>query len=279
MANRRSFYETLTAAVKDLTENGFDTEGRLAFWVEELRKSAETTLTPVWKMDALLRKGLGTLYQRLIEKGGIAKWHPGISRFTLQKLQPQLRAELDRRIMASANLIKMNREKAIQDTLQRFAGWSTSIPAGGTEAVNKRKTKEEISKSLAQLSFRERRVAIDQGHKFTAALSEIIAKDEGALAVVWHSHWRDPAYNYRKDHKERDGHVYALKGNWAMQQGLMKVGADGYYDDITHVGEEVYCRCFATYIYGLSQLPKDMLTQKGAAEVERVKAEMKKRYG
>jgi len=260
----QGFYAVLRAAISDLTENGFDTSGRLMFWTEQLRQAAWRTLKPAWQMEEMLKFGLTSIYRRLIERGGIARYHSGIPRFTLQRVAPNLRAELDRRILAAADLIKLNRQQAIDNTLQRFQGWATSIPGGGSDTTDKRETAKEVRKALARLPFEERRVMIDQGHKFTANLSNILAQDGGAIAMIWHSHWRQLGYDYREDHKERDRNVYALRGNWAIQQGLMRAGEAGYYEDVTAVGQEVYCRCYAQYLYTLRDLPKEMLTKKGA---------------
>jgi len=43
----------------------------------------------------------------------------------------------------------------------------------------------------------------------------------------------------------------------------MKAGPNGYYDEITQVGEEVYCSCTAEYIFALRKLPVEMLTKAG----------------
>jgi hypothetical protein len=267
----RGFYEILRLAISDITEHGFDSSGRLTFWTEQLRQAAMRTVMPLWRMEALLKTGLSAIYRRLVERGQIVRYHPGIERFTVARVAPHLRAELDRRILASADLIKLNREQVIAKTLQRFQGWATSIPGGGSDATSKQQTAKEVRKALARLPFEERRVLIDQGHKFTANLSNILAQDGGAIALIWHSHWRQAGYDYREDHKERDGHVYAIRGNWAMQRGLMRAGEAGYYEDITAVGEEVFCRCYAQYLYTLRDLPKDMLTKRGAEELARAK--------
>lgn len=267
----RTFYEAVTAAIKDISEYGYDSEARIAFWMEELRKAAAATMRPMHVMEEMLQDALRTLYRKLIEKGGILRHHPNIGRFTLDRVKPQLRAELDRRIMASANLIKLNREEAISQTLRRFSGWSTSVPAGGSDAVDKLDVKDNIRKALVQLPFEERRVLIDQGHKFSASLNETLAKGGGAIAAKWHSHYRQIGYNARPDHAERDGHVYAVRGNWAIEKGLMRKG-DGYTDEIEQPAELPFCRCFYQYIYALRALPDDMITAKGREEMERVRA-------
>ena len=266
-----SFYEVLTRAIIDMIEFGYDSPERIAFWVGQIKSAAMRSLMPEYMLQDTLNATMRAIYQAKVERGGILRYHPGVSKFTLERVAPRLRSELDRRILASAGLIKLNRAEAIETTIRRFSGWATSIPPGGTEAAKRKQVKEEIRKPLASLPFQERRVAIDQGHKFAANLNNILAEDAGAIALIWHSHWRQRNYNYREDHKERDLHVYMLRGNWAQERGLAKVGDAGYYDQVTAVGEEVFCRCFAQYIYSLARLPADMLTVKGREELAKIK--------
>ena len=240
------FYSVLTAAINDLVESGFDSVERIEKWTRELRAAAERSMISPESLEQMLRDGLAAVYRRMVDQDGVLKFSPGIERFTLEKIKPTLRAELDRRIMASANLIRLNRAQAIDKTLQRFQGWATSIPKGGTDNAKKRETKENVRKSLASLPFEERRVLIDQGHKLTAAISEIVASDGGAIAGRWVSHFSQPGYNYREDHKERDfrvtGNVYLVRDSWAQRLGYVKpMGRAGYTDEITKPGEEVFC--------------------------------------
>jgi hypothetical protein len=272
MGNKRnpSLYDILGDAMQDIAEHGYDSETRIAYWANQLRKAAEKMFS---RHDAnrMLRDSLRSIYQRMVEKGQINKYHFGVDRFTLERIKPKLRAELDRRIMASANLIKLNREAAIQKTLHRFQGWSTSIPSGGIEHTGRGKSKATIYKNISQLSFEDRRLTIDQGYKLISNLNEIIATDSGAIAAEWNSHWRQAGYNYRKDHKVRDKKIYTVRGNWAIEKGLMKSGKAGYTDEITQPGEEVYCRCYYRWIYALSSIPKEMLTDKGASALAAAK--------
>src|SRR5450631_2052860 len=75
-------------------------------------------------------------------------------------------------------------------------------------------------------------------------------------------------------HKQRDGKVYAVLGCWAIERGLMQPGAAGYYDEVTPVAYEPGCVCHAQWLYNLRDLPADMLTKKGRAELKRVRAEL-----
>lgn len=259
----QSYNEVLTDAVADISANGFDSAQRIQYWQQKLREAAERSMLSMTQMEQQLREAMAAIYKRMVDNGGAVKFHQGVARFMIDRLRPQLHADLQRRIMMSADLIKLNRQQAIDKTLQRFSGWASSVPPGGTKTTDKVKQKQDIKKSLGQLPFEERRVIIDQGHKLTASINETIARGGAAIAIIWHSHFRQPGYDFRPDHKERDGHVYLLKGSWAQADGLIKPGPDGYYEDITSVAEEPFCRCWATYLYNLRDLPADMLTKKG----------------
>jgi len=267
-----TFYEVLTAAVADLTEHGFDSAERVTTWIRKIKEAAIASLVPPAIVEEQLHKAFRHTYHKLVEAGQILERHPGVSKFTLQRVAPRLHAELDRRMTASRELIKLNRAAAIEKTTQRFAGWATSIPPGGTDAADRAKTKTEVRKALASLPFEERRVHIDQAAKFAGNLSEILALDSGAIAGRWASHWRQKNYDYREDHKLRDDKVYVVRGNWALTKGLMKVDEHQYTDEITKPGEEIFCRCSYTWIYSLHALSPGMVTEKGRAELTKAKA-------
>lgn len=269
-----TFFETVTAAIRDFEENGFDSVERLQYWTDQIRRAAIESLTPESVLNEELARALGGIYKRMIDEGQIIKKHAGVPQFTIDRLKPKLRNELDRRMMVSRSLIKLNREAMVEKTTQRFAGWASSIPAGGSRAVETKDVKENIRKALTSLPFEERRCVIDQSAKFVSSLNDIIATDGGAIAARWHSQFRRAGYNFRPDHKERDGRVYAIRGNWAIDKGLMKVGPAGYTDQITQPAEEVYCSCSYGYLYNIRDLPDDMITQKGKDELAAVRAKI-----
>lgn len=255
-----SYYEVLTAAVREFAEAGYVSDLQLERWVRELRLAAERDLIPADTLVAEVRRTLGDEFSRLIDKGGILKHHPGVDRFTLARVRPQLRDELSRRIMASAGLIRLHRETAIAETLRRFTGWATSVPPGGSEAVARNPVKADIRKSLARTPYEYRRCAIDQGHRLAANINAIVAQGSGAIAAKWHRHHtRYP----RETHIQRDGKVYLIRNSWAQEKGLVKPGKVGYTDEITQPAEEINCRCTYEYYTSLRQLPQDMLTNKG----------------
>lgn len=267
------FHQILTAAVIDMTEYGYDSAERVAFWIERLREAAQREAMSPRRLDEHVRAMLQAVYASKIERGGILVFHPGVQRFTLADLKPKLHAELGRRIAASAELIKLHRDEMIDKTMRRFSGWATSVPLGGSGA-DQRSVRSEVGGSFKSLPFLERRVAIDQGHKMVASLSEIIANDGGAIGAMWHSNWRQQNYDARLIHEKRDRRVYLVRDSWADRMGLVQPGSNGYTDDMDKPGEFVFCRCWYTYLYSLNRIPRDMLTPKGVAELERVRLAM-----
>jgi hypothetical protein len=267
-----AFYRVITEAVRDFAEHGYDSQARLDRLIEAIRAAAIQSLVPESVVEAELRGVLARVYEREINRGAILKQHKDVPAFTIERVKPKLRAEMDRRVRANAGMIKLNRAEAVDAVIHRFQGWATSIPAGGSDVVEKVAEKQNIRKSMSQLNFRDRRCGIDQSHKLVASLSKIIADDGGALAMRWSSMWRTRGYDYREPHKERDGLVYAIRGNWALQQGLMKAGPPGYTDQITAPAEEISCQCSGVYLYHLRALPLFMLTQKGIDWLAEAKA-------
>ena len=261
-----SFAEAVTEAVREFATTGYRSEERLRYWLDELRAAALRDMVPEAQLMADLRRALGAEFSRLVDRGELLRHTPGASRFTLERVRPELRAELDRRIMASANLIRLNREEAVAQTLRRFSGWATSVPPGGDETVRRNPVKSDIRKALASLPYVERRLHVDQGHKLLANLSDVLARGSGALAMRWRQHHtRYP----RETHALRDGRTYLIRGTWATERGLVRPQeGSGYLDEITQPGQEVNCRCTGTYLLSLRQLPDEMLTEKGRAELE-----------
>jgi hypothetical protein len=269
-----NFYFILNEAVNDLAQNGFDSQERVTYWTKRLREAANNAMAPSWKMDEMLRSVLAMTYKRMIEGGQVAQYHQGVARFTIDRVRPQLRAELDRRIMASASLIRLNRDEAIENTLRRFQGYATSIPAGGSRSTDKPDAKKDIKKAVKGLPFVERRVLIDQGHKLVAAINDIIATDGGAIAALWRHTGKRAGYDPRPEHIARakaGKNIFAIRNNWALKAGFMTKGPNGYTDEIEQPGEFVFCSCSYEYIYSLSELPKEMITKKGLETLKAVR--------
>ncbi|MCS4265015.1 hypothetical protein [Serratia sp. BIGb0163] len=262
----KTLYEVLTDAINYYVDKGWDSEKSLLSWSQKLRVAASRESPS----NDVTRKHLTSIYSRLVIDGGALRDQPpdGPTKVTLDKIKPDLRKELDKRIFASANLIKLNREQAIERTVQRFQGWVTSIPPDGVSEVDKNEQKAEFRKSVTDLDYISRRVAIDQGHKLASNVKYLLSIQGGAIGFRWHSPWRRPGYNFREDHKQRDTLIYLVRDSWALDQGLIRP-VNGYYDEITAAGEEVFCSCQVFPIYAPQKLPDEFLTEKGKREFNR----------
>lgn len=258
-----SLAETVRQAVADLSARGYVSAEQIARWLALIRAAAERQIGDESRLDAETRRHLEALYAKLVERGDVLDFVPGVGRYTLAMVRPDLRAELDRRILAAANLTKLHRREAIEKTLARFQGWSTAIPPGGEGAIDKREVRAHICKSARDFKFEQRRVAIDQGHKLVANVADIVAVGNGAIAAEWHDRGEhDKHYEARPDHLARSGKIFAIRDNWAIRAGLMSKGA-GYTDEIEMVGQLPYCSCTYRYLLSPRQLPDAMLTRKG----------------
>lgn len=265
-----TFDQVLAAAVDDLIEHGYDDDARVQFWLVKLEEAARADfIRPKKPMEQLLRDHLSAEYDRLVERGGLLRRHPGIRRVGIEKVRTELRQTLWDRIKAAANLIVLNREEEIATTMRRFEGWATSIPAGGSEVTKRKKVKQELRKGIAGLSFRERRVLIDQGHKMNSEINRIVAESGEAIAALWVSHYKQVNYDYRPEHKQfaikSAKKPFLIRGSWAIRNGLIVTSGATYTDEVEQPGFAVYCRCYYEYVYDLASLPDAMLTAKGRA--------------
>lgn len=269
---RESFQRVITEAVNDLLEHGYDSKERVDQWLERIRRAATASLIPEATLIEQLRSTLRRVFSRSTEPARLLRFHRGVSAYTLEQVKPRLRAELDRRILAAADLIRLNREASKQRTLQRFAGWATSIPIGGTEAAKHQEVKQNIKRSIAGLPFEERRVIIDQGLKLSSAINEIVAVDGGAIAGIWRHVKEGGGYQARPEHVARDGKIFVVRDNWALREGFIKLAGHQYIDEIERPAELIYCRCWYEMLYALRDLPEEMLTEEGREALVKIRA-------
>jgi hypothetical protein len=266
-----TFQEVLAAAVAGMAETGYVSREQVDEWVVALRNAADRDLGPDAQIDEQVRRQLGDLFGRYVDGAApkIMQRVPGVPRFTLQTIKPTLHAELDRRVHAATDLIRLNREDAVNTTLRRLAGWATSIPPGGDQTIDRRETRTDIGKSIAQVKYEARRVTIDQSFKLISNISAVVAEAGGAIAAMWRDHGQaDRSYDARPEHLARSGKIYGIRESWAAREGLINKGA-GWTDEIDAPGSAPYCRCYYVYITSPRRLPDEMVTRKGQEWIAR----------
>ncbi len=279
--SRKTFYDTVAAAIKDIARHGYDSPERLEHWRRLIEAAAASSFVSMDEVERDVRKTMTLAYYRMVTKGGLLKRMPQISAYTLQRLTPALQSELNRRIISSIDLIKLNRPVAIAKTVQRFTGWATSVPEGGFPSDVRKGTykyvevKQDLQKAMSALPFEERRVIIDQNAKLMSAINSTVALGGGAIAAIWQSHKHQKGYDGRPQHNKRDGDMFLVRDSWVIEKGLVKRGAGAYTDSIEQPGEFVFCRCSWIYIFNLRDLPADWLTKKGTEVLAQARTKTK----
>ncbi len=271
---RQTFRALLLEGIRKFAESGYRSESDLQEWMQRLEAALEIELPSDEESKVALARILESVYARDMKRG-IAKRVPGVSQYTLSRVAPHLRAELDRRIWAGADLIKLRKRAATQQSLQRFAGWTTSVPPHGFPRIPKndlRDVAREIGMPVASLKYERRRLAIDQSAKMMSAVSSIVAEGEGAIAAIWHDRGaQDGGYDARPEHLARSGKLFLIRDSWALNDGLIRKGSAKYTDEIEQPAEFVYCSCTYEYVVHLQDLPENLLTAKGRAWISGVR--------
>jgi hypothetical protein len=263
----KAFRTLLLEAIREFSTRGYVSESDLQQWTARLHAMIESELPTDEESREILAGILGSVYAREY-RSGIARRVPGVSRYTLDRVAPHLRAELDKRIFASADLIRIRKKETVEKTLARFSGWASSVPPTGTFDFSPRALSKQITKDLVSFKFERRRVAIDQAAKLSSNVASVVAMNNGAIAAIWHDVGKDfHAYDARPAHLKRDGKLFLVRDSWAITEGLIRRGATQYTDEIEQPAEFVYCQCWYEYVVHIQDLPETMLTAKGRAYI------------
>lgn len=102
------------------------------------------------------------------------------------------------------------------------------------------------------------------------------------IAAVWRYCEQDEDVEgpLKPDHKVRNDVVCAVRGNWAVQEGLMIVpNTAEYIDDVTRPGQELGCQCYLEWKFGLRDLPNDWVTDKGRSSLEEAQRKLAQLLG
>lgn len=265
--NQPRFRTLLLEALREFADYGYTSETDLQDWLMRLQFTLEREMPT----DRATLKAISTTLEAIFNREirtGIERRVPGVERYTIDQVAPELRAELSRRIYAAADLIRINKAAAMAKTLQRFSGWASSVPQSAANSRKPLQTRDiatEILKPIKQLRFEHRRVAIDQGAKLSAAVSHVVAMGQGAIACVWHDRGeKDRSYDARPAHLARSGKLFLVRDSWAMDGGLIRRGALPYYDDLEDPAAQLpFCSCYVTWIVSPREMPDTTLTRKG----------------
>lgn len=92
----KTFTRTVREAVKFFLRNGYTSRQELEQWQAIIRQAAESETDDDYM--SMVSDRLRKTYDLQVSKAGALERHKGLSRFTLNYMEPKLRSELDRRI-------------------------------------------------------------------------------------------------------------------------------------------------------------------------------------
>ncbi len=150
------------------------------------------------------------------------------------------------------------------------------VPVGGSKDTDTKSRIAQIKKELRPLAKWDRLFYVHKAMSFPAEVEFLFSLEGNPIAAIWLYNPIDERTDYPKtyDHKQRDDLVYAVRGNWAIAKGLMNAGPNGYLDEISRPSQEIGCMCHLQWLYSISCLPTNMVTEKGFSELRRVRALM-----
>jgi hypothetical protein len=154
----------------------------------------------------------------------------------------------------------------LRDMLQRFLHCVSTDGPANKEAKREITT---IKKAFRDLIKWDRFFSTVKAGSFVAAVRRTIELEGNPLAAIWRYSPMDEQGEFRNaySHKDLDGRIYSVRGNWALEKGLMKPSPDGYIDAIAQPHEDFDCMCRYQWIYNLRSLPESMLTEVGRTQL------------
>jgi len=198
---------------------------------------------------------------------------PGIAE-KFDALLPQIRERCDwcaKNYASQANDYFHSQIAELRKSIESFL---LSIPVGGTTDKALNRVVADIKREIKYIFRWDRLFYTYKAVSLSSEIEYIFKLEGNPIAAIWHHNPLDGQGEYQKtyDHKELAGRVYAVRGNWALEKGLMCAGPNGYLDEITRPNQDIGCMCWLEWLYSLRGLPHYMMTPKGEAELARVKA-------
>lgn len=159
----------------------------------------------------------------------------------------------------------------LRELILQFAN---QVPVGGASDKILRSQMTDIKRDIRYLSKWDKLFYTYKASSLVSELEYILTLQSNPIAVIWRYSPLDEQGEYSKnyDHKKLDGRIYAVRGNWALEKGLMNGGPNGYMDKISRPKQDVGCMCGLQWLYSLRGLPDGMITSIGKAELARAKA-------
>lgn len=213
---------------------------------------------------------------------GFTKNNKGLRGWRLEKVKKALREALKTRIRYSLNLIKTQNESTMAKLRNRFLDW-VEVESGSGKKESIQKTMK-VAETLKKKDKHMKMILRDQSRKMIGNFDNIVALEYGAIGFFWKTR-RDnrvvgnPAGKYpgvgtskHQDHYDRENKFYFYHNTWVIKNRYVATKAKNFYwadfeDGLP--GQPINCRCFAYNIYSLDDIPRELLSKKGLAYLEK----------
>jgi len=230
--------------------------------VQTYRQSCEAFLARVIEARGLPVASIGSTYVESGEREPSSVNKTVTERF--DELLPSLRNLLEECVgthREQAGTFFAQEKSAFDQLLTDFLD---GIPEGGTKAAVLRSHVNPIKKALTELLQWGVSLSRLQASTFMSEVRDFLTLCSGAIAMIWHY---SPWGCLVPSHKDLDGQWYAVRGNWAIQKGLMQVSPNGFHDEVKKRRRELGCMCTSQFVFTFTRLPQDMLTPAGSTSV------------
>ena len=216
-------------------------------------------------LKAMPSSGKGTLYELDPETGVVEeigecttepKPHPNFDREF-----PEFERRVAQGIGRFLTEVAPFREQTLSDYSKEIRELLAEVPAGGRKDAEFKKRITKVKRNARWVIKWGRTFCYQHQKSYSSELNHFEAMMDDSIAARWHNSNKMEDYEDFPEcgyHKVRDRKVYAIKGNLALASGEMKLGQDGYLDDLDLPGYALNCECHLDYIYYPEDLPKAM---------------------
>lgn len=273
--NQKEIFKKTLDWIQDRIDKGiFDSTS--ADLIEEAQGTLRSEISGYFKKirnDKAIYNHINKSYSDFMKNAQLT--HKGITKQSINDLKPKFRKELEDRVKISFNLMKNQENELKQRIASRFINYMTidSEEVRGNGASKKSFLDFiDFSKEGGIAENHALFILEDQTRKFTRALDDIIARENGAIGGIWHNRGDKKVTGYPEgvnkptkahgDHWEREGVFFVFRDSWAFKKGYIDANIYEKLED-GGVGVAIGCRCWLEYIYDLRDVPYNYLTKKG----------------
>jgi hypothetical protein len=188
----------------------------------------------------MIRKKLEGAVKRAFSASSIKRKHPKIEEWSILSMRPEMQAALDQRTWEALALARGRRDIEVDESMQRFLGFVSSVPSAGMEEVKKLRMEAERIAGPVAKPWSAKHIAVDQTNKLIGNLNHTIATGSAAIGGFWDALKGEIPRDNRENHLGwgKDELFFSIRGNWAEEKGWVnKPGEKGTTSPVAYFGD------------------------------------------